>query len=162
MEPEDYQIADEALVAGWLADATLGTTLAGLLTWRGFFGTLAEADENLSQPSTPPADPAAGAYWQLSYLQTPPKALGGNVFARRGAIDLYPQIQPGLVSGDTANTKMLQAVQAIKARLMTLVLALASGVAQVDIEVPMVPLGRTDSGWYEFRQLIPVLLQETA
>lgn len=156
MQPEDYQIADEALVDGWLDDATLGATLGALATWRGFFGSLEEADDELSTPATPPAKPAAGAYYALRYARPPTKALAGNVFVRNALLDLFIRIQPGTVAGDSARATVLQITQAIKARL----LALALAEAQVDAETPLAPLAPR-GGWPEFRLIVPLLLGET-
>lgn len=152
MQPEDYQIADEAAVTTMLASASLASDLNAAFDWQGFFNDYDDADTNLTEPSVPPTLPRAGAPWRLDYRRPPERYLDGGVGGRFGIIDIHITIQPNLIAADTPRSKCLAAAQDIKTRL----LEQATATQQIEAEIPLVAIADSRAGWRRYRQMIGV------
>lgn len=138
-----FQATDLAVVRAWLADATLGTSLAAIYTWEGFFGPAQEADADLTVPVVPPGKPRAGAFWGLPYRDEVKPHLSGDPLSRWPVLTVVIRAQP---DGTAASyDKALAAWSAITSRLQTL----SSGSAFVDEAGALAPQGSVD-GWPEY------------
>lgn len=84
-DPVTYGSEDQATLAGWLADATLGAVLTAETSgWRGFVEDLEEVDLSDVVPAETDGialNPKASAAWRLGYGSDPSesRALGGDI-----------------------------------------------------------------------------------
>lgn len=138
-----FQATDLAVVRAWLADATLGTSLAAIYTWEGFFGPAQEADADLTVPVVPPGKPRAGAFWGLPYRDEVEPALSGDPLGRWPVLTVVLRAQP---DGTAASyDKALSAWSTITSRLD----ALGNASAAPHKAGGLAPQGSVD-GWPEY------------
>lgn len=154
MLPEDYQQADHAVLAGWLADATLTTQLGLIFTWAGWKTSLDALDAALTEPNVPPVLAAAGGSYVIRHSRKVERYLSGAVRSRRVVLDLMIRVQP--TASATSWTDLLSAANKIKNRID----AQATAVAIPIVDNPMVAIAPT-RGWAQGRLLLNAWMGET-